>query len=119
MITRILTVVLIAISLGMLGYLYNSIDTVIKTKAAIKSKEEATTEALKLIREAEIVYLGVHGKYTASWDTLRNFIANGRVPLIDRHETIIQKPYGGEEVKVTIDTIGFLAAKERIFKKNF
>jgi hypothetical protein len=119
MITRILTVVLIAISLGMLGYLYNSIDTVIKTKEAIKGKETATTTALKLIRDAEIVYLNVNGKYTGSWDTLRNFIQNGRVPLIDRHETIIQKPYGGEEVKVTIDTLGFVPAKERIFKKNF
>jgi len=118
MITRILTVVLIAISLGMLGYLYNSIDTVIKTKEAIQSKELAATSALKLIRDAEVLYLSVHGKYTASWDTLRNFITNGRVPIVDRHEEIIQKAYGGEEVKVTIDTLGFIAAKERIFKKN-
>lgn len=119
MITRILTVVLLAISLGMLGYLYNSIDTVIKTKAAIESKEIANTQALKLIREAEIVYLSVNGKYTASWDTLRTFIQSGRVPIIDRHEEIIQKAYGGEEVKITIDTLGFITAKERIFKKNF
>jgi hypothetical protein len=119
MITRILTVVLIAISLGMLGYLYNSIDTVIKTKEAIAAKELSTTTALKLIREAENVYLSVNGKYTGSWDTLRNFVANGRVPLIDRHEEIIQKAYGGEEVKVKIDTVGFISAKDRIFKKNF
>lgn len=119
MITRILTVVLLAISVGMLGYLYTSIDTVIKTKEAIKSKEEANTAALKLIREAEIVYLSVNGKYTASWDTLRNFIANGRVPLVDRHEKIEQLAYGGEKVTVVVDTLGFIPAKERIFKKNF
>src|SRR5262249_29977714 len=51
--------------------------------------------------------------------TLRNFISNGRVPIVDRHEEIIQKAYGAEEVKVKIDTIGYLTAKERIFKKNF
>jgi hypothetical protein len=119
MITKILTVVLLAISLTMLGYLYNSIDTVIKTKAALKSKEAAVTTALKLIRDAEIAYLSVHGKYTASWDTLRNFVANGRVPIVDRHEEIIQKAYGGEEVKVTIDTLGYTPAKDRIFKKNY
>src|SRR5205085_3622367 len=39
--------------------------------------------------------------------------------IVDRHETITQKAYGGEEVKVTVDTIGFLSAKEKIFKKNF
>jgi hypothetical protein len=119
MITRILTVFLIAISLGMLGYLYNSIDTVITTKKDIAAKETATTNALKLIREAEIVYLSVNGKYTASWDTLRNFINNGRVPIIDRHEKITQQAYGGEKVELIVDTLGFTPAKERIFKKNF
>ncbi|HZY79414.1 MAG TPA: hypothetical protein VFE50_07825 [Cyclobacteriaceae bacterium] len=119
MITKILTVVLLAISIGMFGYLYNNIDTVIKDKAALQEKEAAVTAALKLIREAEIVYLNVNGKYTASWDTLRNFIQNGRVPILDRHEVITQKAYGGEEVKVTIDTLGYTPAFERIFKKNF
>jgi hypothetical protein len=119
MITKILTVVLLAVSLGMLGYLYVSIDTVIKDKEALQSKEAAVTTSLKLIRDAELAYLGVHGKYTASWDTLRNFITNGRVPIIDRHEVITQQAYGGEKVTVTIDTIGFTTAKDVIFKRNF
>jgi hypothetical protein len=119
MITRILTVVLIGISIAMLGYLYNSIDTVIKTKKEITTKELATTNALKLIREAEIVYLSVNGKYTSSWDSLRNFIINGRVPILDRHEKITQQAYGGEKIEIIIDTVGFITAKERIFKKNF
>jgi hypothetical protein len=119
MITKILTGVLIVISLAMFGYLYNSIDTVIKDKEALKVKEASVTDALKLIRDAELAYLSVNGKYTASWDTLRNFISNGRVPIVDRHEEIIQKAYGGEEVKVTIDTLGFVAAKDQIFKRNF
>jgi hypothetical protein len=119
MITKILTVVLLAISLTMLGYLYNSIDSVIETKKALESKEAAVTTQLKLIRDAELAYLGVYGKYTGSWDTLRNFIQNGRVPIVDRHEEIIQKAYGGEEVKVTIDTLGYTAAKDRIFKRDF
>ncbi len=119
MITRVLTVVLLAISLGMLGYLYRSIDSVIESKKLVEEREKSTTEALKLIREAEIVYLSVHGKYTASWDTLRNFINNGRVPIIDRHEKITQQAYGGEKVEVIVDTLGYTPAKERIFKKNF
>jgi hypothetical protein len=119
MITKILTGVLLAFSLLMFGYLYNSIDSVIKTKEALKSKEAAVTQALKLIRDAEMAYLAVNGKYTASWDTLRNFVANGRVPIVDRHEKITQKAYGGEEVTVIIDTLGFTPAKERIFKRNY
>ncbi|HMJ68958.1 MAG TPA: hypothetical protein VK508_08685 [Cyclobacteriaceae bacterium] len=119
MITKILTGVLLAISITMFGYLYNSIDTVIKDKEALKAKEASVTTQLKLIRDAELAYLGVNGRYTASWDTLRNFINNGRVPIVDRHEEIIQKAYGGEEVKVTIDTLGYTSAKDVIFKRNF
>lgn len=119
MITKILTAVLLAVSLAMLGYLYNSIDTVIKTKEALKAKETGVTNALKLIRDSELAYLSVHGKFTASWDTLRTFIASGRVPIVDRHEKITPKPYGGEEVTVVVDTLGFTPAKDRIFKRNY
>jgi hypothetical protein len=48
-----------------------------------------------------------------------NFIRNGQVPIIQRREEITQKAYGVEEVKVIIDTLGFVSAKERIFKKNY
>lgn len=119
MITKIVTAFLFAISLAMLGYLYFSIDTVIKTKEALAAKEGGVTQALKLIRDAELAYLSVHGKYTASWDTLRAFITNGRVPIVDRHEKITPKPYGGEEVTLVVDTLGYTPAKEKIFKRNF
>lgn len=118
-VTRILTVVLIAISLGMFGYLYTSIDGVIEQRNAISSKEQAVTDRLKLIREAEIVFESVHGRYTANWDSLANFIQNGRVPIVERREEIIQKAYGGEDVKVHIDTLGYITAKEKIFRKNY
>lgn len=119
MITRILTVVLLILSIAMFAYLYNSIDTVIETKEALKAKEIAVTERLKLIREAEAVFLGAHGRYTSNWDSLANFVANGRVPIIQRREEIIQKAYGGEDVIVHFDTLGFESAKDQIFKKSF
>jgi hypothetical protein len=61
----------------------------------------------------------VNGRYTANWDSLINFINNGKVPILERKEEIIQKAYGGEEVKVHIDTLGFISARDRIFKKNY
>ncbi len=117
--TKVLTFVLLAISIGMFAYLYSSVEKVIDDRKAIESKETAVIERLKLIREAQIVFNEVNGRYTANWDSLANFIQNGQVPIIERKETIIQKAYGGEEVKVTFDTLGFVSAKERIFKKNF
>ena len=117
--TKVLTVVLLVISIGMFVYLYSSVEKVIDDRKAIESKENAVIERLKLIREAQIVFNEVNGRYTANWDSLSSFIQNGQVPIIERKETIIQKAYGGEEVKVSFDTLGFVSAKERIFKKNF
>jgi len=118
-ITKVLTVVLLAASIGLFVYLYSSVEKVIDDREEIASKEAAVIERLKLIREAQIVFNEVNGRFTASWDSLANFIQNGRVPIIERKETIIQKAYGGEEVKVQFDTLGFVSARERIFKKNF
>jgi biotin carboxyl carrier protein len=117
--TKILTAVLLILSVGMFVYLYGSVNDVIETREAIANQEAAVTDKLKLIREAEIVFLSVYGRYTANWDSLSNFIQNGRVPIIQRREEIIQKAYGGEDVVVHVDTLGFVSAKERIFKKNY
>lgn len=117
--TKILTGILLAASLALGVYLYNSIQKVIDDREMIKSSEEAIIERLKIIREAEVVYQERNGRYTASWDTLADFMEKGRVPILQRREEIKQKAYGGEEVKVYIDTLGYISAMDRIFKKNY
>lgn len=117
--TKILTVVLLLGSLFLAWKLYRSVESTIEERELITSTEEAVIEKLKLIREAEIVYQSVNGKYTANWDSLVRFIETGKVPIIQRKEEITQKSYGVEEVKVIIDTLGFIPAKERIFKKEY
>jgi hypothetical protein len=117
--TKILTIVLLTISLVLGWYLYSGVQKVIDDRAIIESTESAIIERLKLIREAEVLYQEQNGKYTAGWDTLAYFIDHGRVPIIQRREEIKQKPYGGEEVIMHVDTLGFVSARERIFKKNY
>lgn len=117
--TKIIAFVLLAVSLLLAYYLYNSIDSTIEERKAITDTEAQIIDKLSIIREAEKAYLEQYGKYTSSWDTLINFIENGTVPIIEKKETIIPKGYGVEEVVVTIDTIGTIAARDKIFKKNF
>jgi biotin carboxyl carrier protein len=76
-------------------------------------------DKLLVIREAEKVFFEQNSRYTSNWDSLINFIETGEVPITVRKETIIQLSYGVEEVKVKIDTIGFVPAKEKIFKKTY
>lgn len=119
LVTKILTGALLAASVFLFIYLYGSVQQVIDDRNAIEGKENAVIERLKLIREAEIVFLEVNGRYTANWDSLSDFIQNGRVPILERREIIEQLAYGGEKVTLEIDTLGFISAKERIFKKNY
>jgi biotin carboxyl carrier protein len=117
--TKILTVVLLAASLFLAYRLYRSVQGTIEERELISSTEASIIEKLKLIREAEIVFHSVNGRYTANWDSLINFIESGKVPIVQRREVITQKSYGVEDVQVFVDTLGFIAAKERIFKKNY
>jgi hypothetical protein len=117
--TKILTYVLFGISIFLGYYLYSGVQKTVDDRKLIETKEMAVIEKLKLIREAEIVFQEVNGKYTSNWDSLLNFIKNGQVAIIERREELIQKEYGGEEVIVHIDTLGFTPARERIFKETF
>jgi hypothetical protein len=117
--TKILTIVLFAASLFLAYKLYRSVQGTIEEREQISSTEAAIIEKLKLIREAEIVFHSVNGRYTANWDSLSNFIEKGKVPILQKREIITQKSYGVEDVQVFIDTLGFVSAKERIFTKTY
>ena len=117
--TRVISIVLLVFSLLVAGYLIYSISDTISSKEFIAEREQEVIKRLELIREAEIAYQEVHGNYTSNWDSLIHFIKNGRVPIVQRSETIITLAYGADSVIVNVDTIGFISARERIFKETF
>ena len=117
--TKIIAAVLFVISLGLFYYLYSSIDDTIKLQESIESTEAQIKDKLAVIREAEKLFLEQHGRYTSNWDSLINFIENGKVPITVRTETIIPLSYGVDSVKVDIDTIDIVPAKDKIFKKSY
>jgi len=114
-----LTAAFLVVSIFLAYKLWYGIDSVVATRELIAIQEQQMIDRLRLIREAEIVFQEQNGRYTANWDSLANFIENGKVPIISRREEIKLKAYGGEDVILHIDTIGFISAKDRIFKKNY
>lgn len=117
--TRILSIVLFVVAIGLGWYLYNNINTTIEFKEYISTTETQIKDKLAVIREAEKAFLEQHGRYTSNWDSLINFIESGQVPITVRTEKITQLSYGEEKVEVRVDTVGYMSAKDRIFKKNF
>jgi hypothetical protein len=116
---RILTIVLMLASLALFYMLVRSVNGTIEERESISTKEDAIIERLKLIREAETLFQEVYGRYTSNWDSLADFIENGKVAIVEKKEVIEQQAYGAEKITITFDTLGFVAAKERIFKKTF
>ncbi|MGK7390487.1 MAG: hypothetical protein ACNS60_09050 [Candidatus Cyclobacteriaceae bacterium M2_1C_046] len=113
--TRIISIVLLLVSLGLAGYLVYSVKDTIDSKELIAKRERQIIDRLELIREAEIAYQEYYGHYTDNWDSLINFIKTAQVPITQRSETIITLAYGADSVVVEIDTIGFISARDRIF----
>jgi hypothetical protein len=114
-----LTAVLLLGSVFLLYYLYYGIESVVEDRKTIAIKEGQMKERLLLIREAEKIFQEQIGHYTSNWDSLADFIEHGEVPIIQITEKIEQQAYGVEKVTQVRDTLGFIPAKEKIFKKNF
>lgn len=116
---KVISFALILGSLALLYYLYNGIQTVIDEREVVAYREGLMQERLKLIREAELLFQEQYGRYTSNWDSLADFIEKGQVPIIQITEIIKQEAYGVEKVTQKLDTLGFDAAKDRIFKKKY
>ena len=113
--TRILSVFFLLVAIVLAGYLAYSIKFKIDEDKRIANQESQVINKLKMIRDAEVAYQAVNGKYTGSWDSLINFVNTGYIFITQRNEKIVPKPYGQEEVTVTIDTIGKVDVKDSIF----
>ncbi len=103
---KILTTVFAITSVGLAYYLYYSINTTIKETKRIATMEAAIINQLKLIREAELGYKAVHGRYTSNWDSLLHFVDSGYFYITERIETVITLDYGADSTSVQIDTLG-------------
>ena len=61
---------------------YNSIAEPVRYGKEVIKKEQAVINKLKIIREAELAYRDVYGDFTASFDTLINFMKNGQLKVL-------------------------------------
>ncbi len=112
--TKILSAFFFIVALGLAFFLGYRIKYKIDADKRIEIQEKMVINKLKLIRDAEVAYLSVNRKYTGSFDTLIAFIDTGHIYLTQRHEKIIPKQYGDEDVIITIDTIGKISVKDSI-----
>lgn len=116
--TRIFTVLLFVVALGLGYFLFNSIKTDIEFEEKIESTEARVIDKLKQIRDAQIAYQAIHGRYTDNWDSLKDFIENGVIYDVQKTERVIPMAYGQDSVIVNYDTLGTVAVKDSLFNER-
>lgn len=116
--TKIVSLVFLVVSLGLAGFLGNSIYTSITEQDRIEKMEAQVIKKLEMIREAQIAYQAVNGQYTSDWGKLKAFIDSGQFYLTSRIEHIITLDYGADSVYIEIDTLGTMLVRDSLFTKK-
>ena len=113
--TKVLSLVFFAAA-AFLGYLlWKGVDDVVEQEKRVALLEAATIEKLELLRDAQLAYQAANGKYASTWDSLRMFIDNGTIWIVQRTETTKLLDYGAEEINVRFDTIGSVSVMDSLF----
>ncbi len=110
----IIQIVLAVVSLVLVFYIYRGIQGPIRFKAEVSKRTEHVVNKLKDIRDAQIAFRNVNGHFTASFDTLIDFINNGKIPIIK----LTADPKDTTFTKMFIDTVGYTLVIDSIFKNR-
>jgi hypothetical protein len=114
---NILQIGLVTLALILTYLVYDSIMKPVKFNEEVSKKELVIIDKLKDIRTMEIAYKGVYGKYTGSFDTLVDFIKNGKLPIIKKIGNVPDSLTEEQALKMKIvsrDTV-YVNAYEELF----
>ena len=109
-----------------LGYLiFNAIYEPIQFNKVKEKRYAKVIENLRDIRNAEMAYREVTGRFTGDWDSLIRFIDTAEFTLTQRRDTTVfdeefARIYGVDRYKeiVVIDTLGYVPVKDSLFEGN-
>ncbi|HOW32401.1 MAG TPA: hypothetical protein PLP88_12625 [Bacteroidales bacterium] len=107
--------IILALVIVVLAFLiYRSINTPVKFKSELSARGDVVIDKLKDIRTAEQLYKHLNKRYTASFDTLVQFIRSGKIPVVK----IIPDPKDTTFTRTINDTIGFVSIFDSIYAKK-
>ncbi len=116
--TKVLSLVFFAVA-AFLGYLlWKGVNDGVEEEKRIALLEAATIEKLEMLRDAQLAYQASNGKYASTWDSLKMFIENGEIWLVERKETTKLLDYGAEQTTVTFDTLGSVSVMDSLFNER-
>ncbi len=114
--TNYIKIILAAVII-LLGFLlFRSINKPVKFENNLTTRGEAIVAKLKDIRTAENLFRYQYGRYTSSFDSLKEFVKFGKIPEVK----MIPDPNDTTFTRAISDTIGYINIFDSIFaKKNY
>ncbi len=89
---KVLVKVILVAAIGLLVFLcWKSIQGPIDFKVQSQIRNEAVKQRLIDIRTAQVAFREVKGEYTADFDSLINFVKNGKVALLQKHGDLTEE----------------------------
>ena len=113
MLQSLIKIVLAVIIVFLAYYLYESIMEPVRFNREVEKRNEAVVQALKDIRAAELVYKSTHGTYTGSFDTLIQFVKEGKIPVVK----MVPDPTDTTFTRTIRDTIGYVRVIDSLYKR--
>ena len=110
----VINIILFAIIVFMAWLVVKSIQAPIKFNNEQKARETKVVEHLIDIRNAEVHYKNINGKYTASFDTLIDFCKTAEIPIVN----MIPDPTDTTFTRTINDTIGFVKVMDSLAGKR-
>lgn len=101
-----------------LGYfLYASIMKPVRFQEEISRRNEQIVNRLKDIRTAQNLYKQFNNKYTADFDSLTDFLKNGKIPVVK----MVPDPNDTTFTRTINDTVGFINIADSLYgnRPNF
>ncbi len=111
---NIIKIVLAIVIITLAYFVYESILEPVRFKKEKNIRELEVIQRLKDIRTSQMIYRAINNKYTASFDTLIEFLHIGEIPIVN----IIPDPEDTTFTKTINDTIGYINVGDSLFGKR-
>lgn len=112
MVNTIIKIVLLVAILVLVYFVIESVMKPVRFNKQVDARSEKVIERLKDIRAAQMSFKSIHGRYTKSFDTLIEFIKNGKIPVVK----IIPDPTDTTFTRTIRDTLGTIIVADSLFK---
>lgn len=114
----IIQIVLVVVAIVLSYLVYDSIMKPVRFNEQVSKREEGIIDKLKDIRTMQIAYKSVYNRYTGSFDTLIDFLQNGKLPIVKKIGNVPDSLTEEQALKrklVSRDTV-YVNAYEELFK---